>query len=79
MLYMNTSDEYLLQCEGKDNANFSVHTSELQQDVSFISGSLDSKFLLSVQLCPLVLCDCPRLLHGKPRQLQGTKNHLFIV
>lgn len=61
--------EYLLQCEGKgkDDANVSVHTSELQQDISFISGSLDSKFLLRVQLCPLLLCDCPRLLRGKPR------------
>lgn len=61
--------EYLLQCEGKGkvDANVSVHTSELQQDISFISGSLDSKFLLRVQLCPLLLCDCPRLLRGKPR------------
>lgn len=61
--------EYLLQCEGKgkDDANVSVQTSELQQDIPFVSGSLDSKFLLRVQLCPLLLCDCPRLLRGKPR------------
>lgn len=65
------SPQYMLHMNpGKDalrKQTLSVHTSELQQDVSFISGSLDGQFLLSVQLCPLLLRDRPRLLHAQPR------------
>lgn len=52
-------------------------TSQPQQDVSFISGSLDSICLLRVQLRPLLLSDRPRLLRTQPRQLRGTEHHLW--
>lgn len=56
---------------------FPERTSQPQQDVSFISGSLDGISLLGVQLRPLLLSDRPRLLRTQPRQLRRTEDHLW--
>lgn len=57
----------------------SRHTSQLQQDVSFVPSKSNSVSLLGVQLCPLLLSDSPRLLRAQPRQLNCTEHHLSDI